>query len=61
VIGVTLWTDYLLFGAGMRPPAMREALDRIRDHKRIKWNKDPWQRFRPQEALDFAQSVRCVV
>lgn len=24
--------------------------DEVRDHKRIAWSKDPWRRFRPQEA-----------
>jgi predicted phosphodiesterase len=50
IIGATLWTDYLLFGPDLRPAAMRVARDIMRDHKKIKWNKSPWMRFRPEEA-----------
>jgi Icc-related predicted phosphoesterase len=50
VIGATLWTDYELFGESLREPAMRTAYETMRDHKRIKWSRRPWQRFRPQEA-----------
>jgi predicted phosphodiesterase len=51
-IGATFWTDYLLFGPDLRAAAMRAAQDTMRDHKRIKWQKQPeWLRFRPQEAL----------
>ena len=50
-IGATLWTDYCLFGPVNVPLAMRAASDGLRDHKRITWSKQPWQRFRPAEAL----------
>lgn len=50
VLGCTLWTDYCLFGADLREAAMRSAYDGMMDHKRIQWRKDPWARFRPQEA-----------
>jgi len=50
-VGATLWTDYHLFGAVNAPLAMRAASDGLRDHKRIAWSKQPWQRFRPAEAL----------
>jgi len=53
VIGATFWTDYLLFGPSLRQPAMRSAYEQMRDHKRIRWNRDPWARFRPQEALSL--------
>jgi hypothetical protein len=53
VIGASFWTDYLLFGPQLREAAMRAAYDQMRDHKRIRWNRDPWQRFRPQEALSL--------
>lgn len=49
-LGATMWTDYELLGPGLRQPAMHAAYDAMRDHKKIKWNRDPWQRFRPQEA-----------
>jgi Icc-related predicted phosphoesterase len=50
VIGATLWTDYSLFGESLRLPAMRTASETMRDHRRIKWDRNPWKRFRPQEA-----------
>ncbi|HEY6732523.1 MAG TPA: metallophosphoesterase [Roseiarcus sp.] len=50
VVGATMWTDYELFGERLREPAMRAAYDTMRDHKRIRWYRKPWQRFRPQEA-----------
>ncbi|MEH2539236.1 Icc-related predicted phosphoesterase [Bradyrhizobium sp. AZCC 1577] len=50
VVGATLWTDYGLFGETLRIPAMRTAADVMRDHKRIKWQRNPWMRFRPEEA-----------
>jgi predicted phosphodiesterase len=50
VIGATLWTDYSLFGESLRLPAMRTASETMRDHRRIKWGRNPWKRFRPQEA-----------
>jgi predicted phosphodiesterase len=48
--GCTLWTDYELFGAPLRETAMRTAGETMLDHRRIKWSRDPWQRFRPAEA-----------
>ncbi|MDI4237767.1 metallophosphoesterase [Bradyrhizobium sp. Arg237L] len=50
ITGATLWTDYELFGASFRGVSMRMAYDTMRDHKRIKWSRRPWRRFRPQEA-----------
>lgn len=50
VIGATAWTDYNLFGPALKEPAMRAAYDTMRDHKRIRWQLNPWQRFRPLEA-----------
>lgn len=50
-VGATLWTDYRLFGAVNVPGAMRTASEGLRDHKRVTWSKQPWQRFRPAEAL----------
>jgi len=51
VLGATYWTDYMLFGPTLRAPAMRAAGSQMRDHKRIQWSRDPWRRFRPEEAL----------
>lgn len=50
VIGSTMWTDYALFGESLRGAAMLAAYETMRDHKRIKWSRRPWRRFRPQEA-----------
>lgn len=50
LMGCTLWTDYELFGARMREVAMHTAADTMLDHRRIKWSRNPWQRFRPTEA-----------
>lgn len=55
ILGCTLWTDYAALGVGLRALAMRAAYDEVRDHKRIKWNSNPWQRFRPQEAKALHQ------
>src|SRR5260370_32964 len=50
IIGATLWTDYSLFGESLRLPAMRVASEAMRDHRRTKWERDPWKRVRPQDA-----------
>jgi Icc-related predicted phosphoesterase len=50
-IGASLWTDYALFGENNVPRAMLTAAQGLNDHKRIKWSKKPWLRFRPEEAL----------
>ncbi|MFK4384666.1 metallophosphoesterase [Bradyrhizobium sp. USDA 223] len=49
-LGCTLWSDYTLFGEASRTAAMCAAFKGLRDHKRIKWQSNPWARFRPQEA-----------
>jgi Icc-related predicted phosphoesterase len=60
-IGCSLWTDYRLFGEHNLPAAMRAAATGLNDHKRIKWSKEPWQRFRPQEALLLHKRSRAFV
>lgn len=50
VIGCTMWTDYGAFGESLRPAAMRAAAGYLLDHRRIKWSRSPWRRFRPEEA-----------
>jgi len=50
ILGATLWTDYALFGEQMRTVAMRTARGGMLDHKRIKWQSDPWLRFGPTQA-----------
>lgn len=49
--GATTWTDYRLFGANNAAAAMIAARTGLNDHRLIGWKKEPWQRFRPQEAL----------
>jgi Icc-related predicted phosphoesterase len=58
VLGATLWTDYTLFGEGLREAAMRTAFETMRDHRRIKWQLNPWKRFRPAEARLLHQRSR---
>jgi Icc-related predicted phosphoesterase len=50
-VGASLWTDYQLFGANNAPAAMNAARTGMNDHRLIGWRKEPWERFRPQEAL----------
>lgn len=50
LLGATLWTDYLLLGRDLQEAAMRAAYEGMRDHKRIRWQTEPWRRFRPHEA-----------
>jgi Icc-related predicted phosphoesterase len=49
-IGATLWTDYLLFGEPYRWACMQAARQGLNDHRHIAWSKEPWRRFRPDEA-----------
>lgn len=58
-IGCSLWTDYALFGDPQR--AMQVAAHGLNDHRRIKWSKQPWLRFRPQEAWGLHQQSRAFV
>jgi Icc-related predicted phosphoesterase len=60
-IGASLWTDYALFGMHNLPRAMLVAADGLNDHKRIKWSKEPWWRFRPQEALLLHKRSRAYI
>lgn len=56
-VAATLWTDY----GGHNPVAMNVARQSMNDHRRIKWSKDPWMRFRPEEAAALhADSVRAI-
>src|SRR6185295_14286466 len=57
-IGATLWTDYRLFGDHVMPLAMRSARDGLNDHRRIKWSRNPWRRFRPEEAQSLHRRSR---
>lgn len=55
-IGCSMWTDYALFGDVAR--AMQVAAHSLNDHRRIKWSKQPWSRFRPQEAWRLHRQSR---
>jgi Icc-related predicted phosphoesterase len=57
-VGATLWTDYALFGAEWRPQVMEACRHGLNDHRLIGWRKQPWERFRPQEALLLHQQSR---
>jgi Icc-related predicted phosphoesterase len=48
--GATLWTDYRIFGAANQARVMNACASGMNDHRRIGWRKQPWLRFRPQEA-----------
>jgi Icc-related predicted phosphoesterase len=50
LIGATLWTDYAIFGAANVAAAMNACASAMNDHRLIGWQKQPWLRFRPQEA-----------
>jgi Icc-related predicted phosphoesterase len=49
-VGATLWTNYRIFGNANQAAAMNACAAAMNDHRRIGWQKQPWLRFRPQEA-----------
>jgi Icc-related predicted phosphoesterase len=49
-IGATLWTDYAIFGEANQAAVMNACAIGMNDHRLIGWQKQPWLRFRPQEA-----------
>ncbi|KWV48413.1 metallophosphoesterase [Bradyrhizobium macuxiense] len=49
-VGATLWTDYRIFGDARQNWAMSACGAAMNDHGQIGWKKQPWARFRPQEA-----------
>jgi Icc-related predicted phosphoesterase len=51
IIGATLWTNYRVFGDANAAAAMATARRNLNDHRVISWTKNPWKRFRPEEAL----------
>lgn len=60
-IGCTLWTDYAVFGQANIARAMLAAAQGLNDHRRIAWAKQPWQRFRPVEALRLHRESRAFI
>jgi Icc-related predicted phosphoesterase len=49
-IGASLWTDYAIFGDANQAAVMNACANGMNDHRLIGWQKEPWLRFRPQEA-----------
>jgi Icc-related predicted phosphoesterase len=49
-LGATLWTDYAIFGEANQAAVMNACASGMNDHRLIGWQKQPWLRFRPQEA-----------
>ncbi len=49
-VGATLWTDYRAFGKSNVAAMMNACATGMNDHRLIGWQKEPWLRFRPQEA-----------
>lgn len=61
LIGATLWTDFLLYGAAMQAASMRTAFDEMNDYRRIAPQKDPWTRFMPQMTIAMHQTSLAVI
>lgn len=49
-LGATLWTDYAIFGEANQAAVMNACAGGLNDHRLIGWQKEPWLRFRTQEA-----------
>jgi Icc-related predicted phosphoesterase len=49
-LGASLWTDYAIFGENNQVAVMNACANGMNDHRLIGWQKQPWLRFRPQEA-----------
>jgi 3',5'-cyclic AMP phosphodiesterase CpdA len=60
-MGSTLWTNYRLFGDANAAVAMETARRGMNDHRLITWQKDPWKRFRPEEALLLHERSRAFI
>jgi predicted phosphodiesterase len=56
--GASLWTDYRIFGDCNVPAIMQAARSGMNDHRLIGWKRDPWERFRPQEARMLHEQSR---
>lgn len=57
-LGATLWTDYAIDGEAWRVLAMAAARDTMNDHRHIAMSKEPWRRFRPEEAFALHRTSR---
>lgn len=61
IVGATLWTDYRAFGEASMAVVMNACADGMNDHRRIGWQKRPWQRFRPREAAAMHQQSKAYI
>ena len=57
-VGATLWSDYAIFGEANQAAVMNACASGMNDHRLIGWQKQPWLRFRPQEAALLHQRSR---
>ncbi len=58
LVGATLWTDYAIFGEANQAAVMNACAGGMNDHRLIGWQKQPWLRFRPQEAALLHQESK---
>src|ERR1700722_10598386 len=58
-VGATFWTDYRAFGESNVAAVMNACATGMNDHRLIGWQKEPWLRFRPQEAALLHQMRDC--
>jgi Icc-related predicted phosphoesterase len=50
-VGASFWTDYGVFGADRQAEVMAACRHGLNDHRLIGQSKQPWIRFRPDDAL----------
>jgi predicted phosphodiesterase len=56
--GATLWIDYRILGEANQAAVMNACANGMNDHRLIGWQKQPWLRFRPQEAALLHQQSK---
>jgi Icc-related predicted phosphoesterase len=61
LVGATLWTDYQVFGETNQAAVMNACASGMNDHRLIGWQKQPWLRFRPQEAALLHHQSRAYI
>lgn len=57
-LGVTLWTDYLLFGSDLRREIMVDAGNVMNDYQRIRVASAGYRKLRPQDTLHLHAGQR---
>jgi len=60
-VGATLWTDYRVLGEHRQAAAMNTCAKGMNDHRLIGWQKNPWRRFRPQEAARLHEQSKAFI